>query len=246
MVKFKLFTISTLLFATLNFESKAALPNEYYKINSTDERKEYFFNHFYKLIKNENQKILGERKFLKNFLKTNILNIDFDSFGFKKLLKIQEKYRVDKLFSLEAYLRKVDVVPPSMALAQAAVESGWGRSRFIKEANNVFGHWTYNPRIGMMPLSRPEGATHFIRIFKTIQDSISAYMLNLNRNNAYKQFQDLRYKQRENNKLPNGLELSQTMLNYSGIGHNYLEILEDLIKRSNLQKYDKKFYNEIN
>ncbi|MGM0518953.1 MAG: glucosaminidase domain-containing protein [Campylobacterota bacterium] len=245
MFSFKIFTISALLFTTFAFNLKAALPQEYYKINATEDRKEYFYNYFYELIKNENKKILKEREFIKSFLNKNILSINFDSPNFEKLLEIKEKYKIDKLLSVDVYLKKIDVIPPSMALAQAAVESGWGKSRFIKEANNVFGHWTYNPQIGMMPLSRDEDATHYIRIFKTIQDSISAYMLNLNRNNAYKEFQNLRYKQREQNQLPNGLKLSQTMLKYSGIGHNYLEILGNLIKNSNLQKYDEMFYNEI-
>jgi len=133
-----------------------------------------------------------------------------------------------------------------MALAQAAVESGWGKSRFIKEANNIFGHWTYNPSIGMMPLHRDEDATHFIRIFKTLQDSISAYMLNLNRNRAYKEFQDVRFKQREEGQKPDGLKLSQTMMNYSGIGHNYLEILHNVISTNKLLEYDKNFYNKLN
>jgi len=244
----KLLTIKKLLI-TLGLITttilSGALPKEYYKISSTKESKKYFFEYFYKLIENENIAILQERAFVKNYLKTNILNINFKSPSFKKLLEIKRKYRIKNLYSLENYLRKIDIVPPSMALAQAAVESGWGKSRFIKEANNVFGHWTYNAKIGMMPLQRDEDATHFIRIFKTIQDSISAYMLNLNRNKAYKLFQDKRYEQRQKGIIPQGKQLSQTMLNYSGIGHNYLDILNNVISKNNLIKYDEKFYKKI-
>lgn len=222
-----------------------ALPEEYYKINTTKESKRYFFEYFYKLIENENIKILNEREFVKKYLSSNLLTINPSSTSFKKLLELKRKYRIKNIYSLDKYLRKIDIIPPSMALAQAAVESGWGRSRFIKEANNVFGHWTYNPKIGMMPLHRDEGAKHFIRIFNTVQDSISAYMLNLNRNRAYKLFQDKRYEQRQKGIVPQGMELSQTMLNYSGIGHNYLEILNDVINKNNLINYDKKFYTKI-
>ena len=222
-----------------------ALPEEYYKINTTKESKEYFFKYFYKLIENENIKILNEREFVKNYLNSNILAINPSSTSFNKLLELKRKYRIKKTYTLDKYLRKIDIVPPSMALAQAAVESGWGRSRFIKEANNVFGHWTYNPKIGMLPLQRDEGARHFIRIFKTVQDSISAYMLNLNRNRAYKEFQNKRYEQRQQGLIPQGEQLSQTMLNYSGIGHNYLEILNSVISKNNLIKFDEKFYNKI-
>lgn len=240
---FKKLLITVGLAATTSLSG--ALPKEYYDISTTKESKKYFFEYFYNLIEKENIKILQEREFVKNYLNSNILNINYSSASFKKLLEIKRKYRIKSLFSKEKYLRKIDIVPPSMALAQAAVESGWGRSRFIKEANNVFGHWTYNPKIGMMPLQRDEGARHFIRVFKTVQDSISAYMLNLNRNRAYKLFQDKRYEQREKGMIPQGMELSQTMLNYSGIGHNYLEILNDVINKNNLINYDKKFYTKI-
>lgn len=241
---FTYFTSLFLLFSVSKLHS--ALPEEYYDINSSEKSKEYFFSYFSKLINQENIKILEDRKFVDNLLSSDILNIDFNSYSFKRLIEIKKKYRIKKLYSKSEYLRKIDIVPPSMALAQAAVESGWGKSRFIKEANNIFGHWTYNPEIGMMPLSRDEDATHFIRVFKTLQDSISAYMLNLNRNRAYKEFQNVRFKQREKGNKPDGLKLSQTMMNYSGIGHNYLEILQNVITTNKLLEYDKNFYTKLN
>jgi len=231
------------LSSTFALQAKG-LPEDYYKIKSVKESKEYFFNYLYEQIKNENKNILAQRAFVKNLLSSNLLSIDLNSPQFLHLLELKKKYRVKKLFSQDEYLKKIDVVPPSMALAQAAVESGWGKSRFIKEANNIFGHWTYNPKIGMLPEQRDEGATHFIRIFKSLQDSISAYMLNLNRNRAYKEFQDKRLEERAKHVNPNGLILSQTMMNYSGIGHDYLSILKNVIERNNLQEYDKKFYSQ--
>lgn len=222
------------------------LPNEYYKINNINDSKKYFFEYLYKLIEDENSKILNEKAFVLSILNSNILTINYNSAQFARLLEIKKKYKIKKLFSPNEYIKRIDIVPPSMALAQAAVESGWGKSRFIKEANNIFGHWTYNPRIGMMPEQRDEEATHFIRIFKDLQASISAYMLNLNRNRAYKDFQIKRYEQRLEKKNLNGLALSQTMLNYSGIGHDYLGILKNVITKNNLQTYDKKFYNQLN
>ena len=247
MNKTKLLFISTLVFLASSILGFAkGLPQEYYKIQNTKKSKAYFFDYIYKLNEQENIRILADREFVKSILSGNILHIDFTAPSFKRLLEIRKKYRVKSLYLLESYLRKIDIVPPAMAIAQAAVESGWGRSRFIKEANNVFGHWTYNPSIGMMPENRDEGATHFIRIFKTVQDSISAYMLNLNRNRAYKEFQNKRYELREKGIKPDGLELSQTMLNYSGIGHDYLGILKNVIEKNKLLEFDKKFYNKLN
>lgn len=242
-LKYLFFKVVFILFSSLALQAKG-LPQEYYKIKNTSQSKKYFFDYLYKLIEKENQNILNQRTFIKEYLSSNLLNINYNSPSFLRLIELKKKYRVKNLFSKNEYLKKIDIVPPSMALSQAAVESGWGRSRFIKQANNIFGHWTYNAKIGMLPENRDEGATHFIRIFKSLQDSISAYMLNLNRNRAYKQFQEEREKQRKKNINPQGMSLSQTMVNYSGIGHDYLSILENVIEKNNLTEYDKKFYKQ--
>ena len=221
-------------------------PKEYYEIKDVTKAKEYFFEHLYGLILNENLKIKEEKTLVKNILTSNILNIDFDSSAFYKLLEIKQKYRIKNIYTLQEYQKKIDLIPPSMALAQAAVESAWGRSRFMQEANNIFGHWTYNSQIGILPRRRDIGATHFVRVFETLKDSVSAYMLNLNRNLAYKSFRDKRsFFKKEKEKL-DGLELSQTLLNYSGIAQDYLKILKDIISLNNLQDYDNRFYQQIN
>lgn len=242
-MNFSKFYFFTLLFTISAFAK--GMPEEYFLIENKEKQKIYFFEYMYKLSKNENEKILEERNFIKKYLNSNLLNIDTNSSEFLRLLKIKKKYRIKKPYDLKPYMKKIDVVPASLVLAQAAVESGWGKSRFMKNANNIFGHWTYNPKIGIIPKKREEGAKHFIRVFKTVQASISAYMLNLNRNAAYKTFHKERYKQRENNIKPSGLVLSQTMINYSGIGKEYLSILKNVIKKNGLEKYDRRFYRQI-
>jgi Bax protein len=233
------------LFGSLQAQSYAkGFPKEYYEISDVSESKSYFFNHMYEMIAKENNKVKNERRFVEEILGANILNIDFDSSSFKKLLSLKQKYKIRNIYSLQEYLKKIDVVPPSLAIAQAAVESAWGRSRFVKEASNIFGHWTYNPEIGIIPKRRSLDASHFIRVFSSLRESTSAYVLNLNRNLAYKSFQEKRYAQRMNNQHPDGLTLSQTMLNYSGIAHEYLVILKDLILLNNLQEYDIRYYQQ--
>ncbi|WP_122893721.1 glucosaminidase domain-containing protein [Arcobacter peruensis] len=240
--------INKFLFFILLFSSAIfakGMPKEYFEIKDREKQKIYFFEYIYKLSKNENEKILKERNFVKNVLNSNLLNIDTNSDEFLKLLKIKKKYRIKKLYDLKSYMSKIDVIPPALSLSQAAIESGWGKSRFVKEANNIFGHWTYSSKIGMIPKQRNAGAKHFIRVFKTMQASVNAYMLNLNRNNAYKAFHKKRYAIRLKNKKPTGLELSQTMINYSGIAEEYLRILKKVILKNNLKKYDKRFYQQI-
>ena len=240
----KLLLIILILTFAINSYAKG-MPAAYLKIEDSTKAKKYFFDYIYKLVTKENLNILQERIFVKKMLSSNLLAINFDSQDFLQLLDIKKKYKVKKLYDLNSYFIKIDVVPPAMALAQAAVESGWGKSRFIQKANNIFGHWTYNPSIGMLPEQRDVDAKHLIRIFKNLQASIDAYMLNLNRNRAYKSFQKKRFYLRSKKKNPSGLILSQTMTNYSGIGKEYLKILNNVIKKNKLKKYDDKFYQTI-
>ncbi|WP_368028868.1 glucosaminidase domain-containing protein [Arcobacter sp. s6] len=233
------------LFGSLQAQSYSkGFPKEYYEINDINESKNYFFNHMYEIVAKENNRVKSERRFVEEILGTSILNIDFDSASFHKLLSIKQKYKIKNIYTLHEYQKKIDIVPPSLAIAQAAVESAWGKSRFVKEASNIFGHWTYNEEIGIIPKRRSINSSHFIRVFSNLRDSTSAYILNLNRNLAYKSFQEKRYEQRLNSKQPDGLTLSQTMLNYSGIAHEYLVILKDLILLNNLQEYDNRYYQQ--
>ena len=220
-------------------------PASYYEISNSKEQQETFFSHLYELIVDENLQILQERQMLKNTLSNNLFNINYKSNNFPKLLKLKKKYNIKSIFSLNEFLEKVDVVPPSLALAQAAVESGWGKSRFVKEANNIFGHWTYGEK-GLIPQNRDENAKHKIRIFSSLKTSIRAYMLNLNSNRAYTLFREKRSQLRQINLLPLGSKLSTTLKNYSGIGQKYLKILSSMINRKNLSRFDYKFFNNLN
>ncbi len=239
----KVFLAIFLIFS-LNLSAKG-MPSEYYAIKNTKKAKEYFSEYIYKLTKKENIRILEERNFVKKLLSSNDAKTNITKEQLNKLTELQKRYRIKKLYNLKSYMLKIDVIPPSMSIAQAAVESAWGKSRFTKKANNIFGHWTYNSKNGIVPKRRPAGSKHFIRVFPNIQSSLRAYMLNLNRHTAYKSFQKKRYQTRTKNKNPMGMELSQTMLKYSGIGKKYLAILKSVIRKNKLQKYDNRFYQEI-
>jgi Bax protein len=217
------------------------MPKEYYKLRGKAQ-KEYFFEYFYKIMKRQNHKVLQDRRFIKDFFaKVDIFRVDPYSQEFQYLLKLKKSYKIKSLYDYKAYLRHIDIVPPSLALAQAALESGWGKSRFVKEANNLFGQWTYTGK-GLVPNSRDEGATHKIKIFDSLDHSMNGYIKNLNVGWAYKDYRELRAKIREANKQPMGLDLTKTLINYSQIREKYIKRLDSMIKRNNLTKYDKKFY----
>ena len=213
-------------------------PTSYYKMNSKAQKKE-FINILKPLIDKSNEKIMQEREFVENFFK-KALNGAFRSLNsddLERLLSISKRYRVKKLFDRDTYLKRIDIVPVSLALVQAAIESGWGKSRFVREANNIFGHWTWG-EIGLIPLNREEEKTHKIRIFNTLQDSVDAYILNLNRHYAYKSFRDARLKKREEGGFLTGYESANTMIKYSELRGKYVDMLHKIMKDCNLSDYD--------
>ncbi len=228
------------VFSLLLVSLKATgFPENYYKL-PLSEKKKYFFEYFVGQIELENRKILKEREFIKSLMGKK--DLPEDSFEYKKLQELQIKYKVLEIYDYTEFLRRIDIVPPSLALAQAATESGWGTSRFFKKANNIFGHWTYNPKIGMVPLRRQTGKKHFIRVFPTLHDSIAAYMKNLNRTGAYYEFRAKRRAMRLKKEFIDGMKLAKTMTKYSGIGHDYVKILQSIIRKNNLAHYDKEFF----
>lgn len=238
----KTFLILFFVFSfNLSFAQTTGFPEKYYKMKATIKKQNYFFDYLYPHIEKANKNILKERAFI---ISLKNKEIDEESKEFFELTKLAKKYAVLNPYDFDKLLKKVDIIPPSQALAQAAVESGWGMSRFVKLGNNLFGHWTFG-KVGIKPLRRDPNAKHLIRIFKSFEDSISAYMLNLNRTKAYFQFRNKRLELRNKEKKLTGLVLSQTMINYSQIRERYLKILKNVIKKNNLQKYDEMFFKNL-
>lgn len=242
-MKIKILSILIFIFSINLFGNTTGFPKEYYDMRATIKKQIYFFDFLYPHIENANKKILEERKFV-NSLATMNFKPKNDHSSYEKLTKIAKKYKVKDVYDYKTLLTRVDIVPASMALAQAAVESGWGTSRFAKLGNNLFGHWTWGKK-GIMPLNRDKNAKHLVRIFDSFEDSIAAYMLNLNRTNAYKSFRHTRSNLRSSNQEISGMILSQTMINYSQIREKYLKILKNVIRKNKLETYDTKLFETI-
>jgi len=136
---------------------------------------------------------------------------------------------------IEPLLRRADIVPMSLALAQAALESGWGTSRFARDGNNFYGHWCFTPGCGMVPASRAAGATHEVRYFDSPADSIASYMRNINTHRSYAPFRDARARQRAEGRTPSGLTLAATLEHYSERRGAYVDDLKALIVQNDLE-----------
>ncbi len=234
-MRFKILIVG--IFVLKSFGS--GLPDYYYKIKSGERQKREFIKIMLPLITRSNHIITVERHFVQKFF-DNAIKTGFRGLQAKnltKLLHLSRKYHVKNLFDLQQYLNRIDRVPASLTLAQAAIESGWGKSRFVREVNNIFGHWTYSG-VGLIPNGREEGKIHRIRIFANLQSSVNAYMLNLNRNIAYQSFRDKRLKYQQEHKDFNGIAAARTMLMYSQLREKYIKILVGLIRDENLLYYD--------
>lgn len=233
-----------LLLAAYACAAGSGFPQSYYDIKDKTKQKKAFFEYLYPLIEKENINIINDRKFVIKTLGDNLLTIDVTSKDFIKLLKLKKRYKVKKLFDKDAYLRNICTVPPSLVLAQAAVESGWGKSRFVKLANNIFGQWTYSG-YGIIPKDREEGATHRIAVFKSLQASIRGYLYNLNVGWAYSDLRKIREQLKANGKIPSSMELAQGLIKYSELKEKYVKIIKDMIINNDLKRYDDIFYNKV-
>lgn len=145
-----------------------------------------------------------------------------------------EDYPSDKQ-AIEVLLSRVDIIPPAMVIAQAAIESGWGTSFFAQEGNNLFGEWCFKKGCGIVPTRRAASATHEVRKFDSIEDSINSYYRNINTNNAYRSLRDLRAKIRHDEAKFNARNLVAGLGKYCGRGEVYITEVRALIAQAKLE-----------
>jgi uncharacterized FlgJ-related protein len=136
--------------------------------------------------------------------------------------------------ALAALLQRVDTLPVSLVLAQAAIESGWGTSRFAREGNNLFGQWCFDPGCGLVPAARRTGARHEVAAYASVNDSIDAYLLNINTHSAYRDLRELRARARAEGREPTGLELATGLRSYSERGELYVQDVRSIIRGNGL------------
>ncbi len=141
-------------------------------------------------------------------------------------------------------MRRVNVIPPSLALAQAANESGWGTSRFAREANNYFGQWCYETGCGLVPARRDKNKTHEVAAFESPKESVGRYINNLNSNRAYQSLRDIRSRLIANNEPVTGYALAAGLNRYSERGADYVSELRAMIDYNKLSQFDTNPYSE--
>ena len=209
------------------------LPRDLKTLGDTKTKRELFIKIVLPLILDENEKITQDRKKL-----FKILGKNFNTVGERVWLKRRFKeYKIEDK-DLAKLKMRMDIIPVSIALAQAANESGWGTSRFALEGNALFGQWTWSKK-GISPKNKDPDQSHKILQFRILKASVRAYKNNLNTHNAYKEFREARAKIRQNDEQMTGLALTKYLKNYAAIGEKYVLIIEDIIEKNSLTDFDK-------
>ena len=209
------------------------LPKDIKSLGDTSQKKNLFIQIVLPLILAENTKILEDRKKL-----FKILNKNFNTIGERVWLKRRFKeYKVEDSDLAELKTR-MDIIPASIAIAQAAKESGWGTSRFALEGNALFGQWTWSKSAGIEPIDKDEDKSHKILAFQILRASVKAYKNNLNTHKGYKEFREARAKLRQEEKKITGLELTKHLNRYAATGKEYTKIIEKIITQNALTDFD--------
>ena len=219
-----------------------SLPKDLPEITSNSAKKNIFFKSILPMILLGNEEIRRERATVLGLKDKIDKGQPLSEQQQRQLETLAKRYQVksDALSSPPAIaelLSRVDVIPPELAMAQAANESAWGTSRFSQSANNLFGEWTFIPGTGIIPEGRPEGATYEVRRFESIYDSIRSYLLNLNSHYAYQELRQIRTVARVAGKPLNGSELAEGLFRYSIRGDDYVKDLQTLIRQNRLNRF---------
>ncbi len=207
-------------------------PKDLDEISSIKLKKETFIKIVLPLVVAENQKILDDRRKFKIVSKKKMTNE-------KEKLWLRQKFKEYKVTngSVAELDTRMDIIPISIAIAQAAKESGWGTSRFALEGNAIFGQWTWSGS-GIAPLDRTKAQSHKVLRFPILRASVKAYKNNLNTHKSYKEFRDKRKKLRTKNKSIEGIKLIHTLESYAQTGSEYTKVLAQMMQQNSLDEFE--------
>lgn len=217
--------------------SKVVRVPDFSAYDNVQQKKRSFFNYFGYIVRQENARLSQLREqVIKLSGKDGLSNEETEW-----LMRLAEEYDLSleqpigsKAFN--ALLQRVDIIPSSLVLAQAAIESGWGTSRFARRGYNYFGLWCFRQGCGMLPANRDSGANHEVQVFDSPADSVKAYMLNLNRHPAYARLRQIRAESRKRNSGVFGCQLALGLDKYSSRGRAYVQEVQHMIRANRLSR----------
>ncbi len=211
------------------------LPPDFAAIPSSTDRKHLFLRVLLPIVLAENRRLREQRQLVQLLLDNPPLAGGRLA---KWLAETARNYRVSgdlgEAENRVELLKRLDEIPTALVLAQAALESGWGTSRFALEGNSLFGQWTYKKTGGLTPENRDEDATHSVKAFPNLQASVRAYLHNLNIGHAYEDLRDTRARLRAAGRPLDPLELAAHLQRYSQRGQAYVREVQRMITSRDL------------
>ena len=222
------------------------LPDDFSEIQDVPTKKKLFYLVTLPLIYNTNTSIMQERRMVINIEK-KFARKELNKNETDEIIRLSKKYKLDyseintKLF--RKLKQRINIIPVSLALGQAIIESGWGQSRFATEGNALYGQWTTSEDKGIIPQYRDEDKSHAVLKFKNLSESVEAYMFNINTHQAYYNFRVIR-RIDERIKYTDPISMKVKYLAaYAEIGDKYVDKLELIIASNNLQEFDRFKFN---
>jgi len=222
---------------------EANLP-DFEAFTDIDEKKAAFFSFLLEYVEAENNRIADKRLKLLELWDIVRRDMDLSETELDILKELAQEYRFGEsilpVYDLTKELvLRVDMIPASLVLAQAASESAWGTSRFAKEGNNIFGQWCFDEGCGLVPERRLSDAAHEVRSFMSIEASVRSYFRNINTNSAYASLREMRGDMRDQGRPLDALVLAHGLLLYSQRGQIYVSELHTLIRQNGLLALDR-------
>lgn len=218
---------------------------DFASIMDISEKKSSFFDFLSPYIDTVNQQILLQRQGLISLRAKldNGLTLNRNEMSYLSELRVEYELENEVLNTrnlINRLLKRADIIPSSLALAQAANESAWGTSRFAREGNNFYGQWCYSEGCGIIPARRLAGANHEVKSFDNVFESVQAYIMNLNTFPNYQKLRDIRQQVRQAGRSIDGISLSEGLDTYSSRGDEYIFELQSMIYSNNLLELDRR------
>jgi len=206
---------------------------------TVDARKQAFFAYLEPIARSVNDTVRTKRQRLEAIADDVRAGEDVPPDDREWLAQMADRYGLDgedrsRRETVQGLLRRVDVIPVSLVLAQAAKESAWGRSRFAREGNNLFGEWCFSEGCGIVPRRRDSGKAHEVEVFPSVRAAVASYIHNLNSHRTYKQLRGIRASLRQAGKPLSGMALAAGLHKYSAQGSDYVASVRAIIRYNRL------------
>lgn len=210
--------------------------------STTYQRKQAFYSYLLPKIREVNEAVAGQRSWLEQVAGRLVDGHRLAEREVARLARMERQYGVKSPANATAsrikeLLLRVDVVPASLVLAQAAKESGWGTSRFAVQGNNYFGIWCFYHGCGITPARRDEGRTHEVATFDSVAAGVRYYIINLNSQSAYRKMWQIRATARSERQFADGAELARGLVRYSERGIAYVREIQNMIRYNKLHRF---------